>query len=306
MSRVTDLVVLAAGMGSRFGGVKQLEPVGPSGETVMDYAVFDAVRAGVERVVFVIRRELEEAFHASIGSRYEGVVPVAYAFQSLDSLPGGRVVPEGRTKPWGTGQAVLAAAEVVSGPCIVINADDFYGRHAYAGLASWLSEERAPGAYAMVAFGMRNTLSEHGSVSRGVCQVVDGRLRSVVEHTGLSRSGEGVLDASGAVFTGDEPVSLNFWGLQSDVFGHLETQFGEFLDELGDDPSTGSGSGKAELYLPAVIDRLIADGTATVDVLTSPDPWFGMTYAADREAVSARLAELVAVGEYASPLRWGA
>ncbi len=299
MSRVTDLVVLAAGMGSRFGGVKQLEPVGPSGETVMDYAVFDAVRAGVERVVFVIRRELEEAFHASIGSRYSGIVPVAYAFQSLDALPGGRAVPEGRTKPWGTGQAVLAAADVVDGPFIVINADDFYGRHAYAGLASWLADERGPGAYAMVAFGMRNTLSEHGSVSRGVCQVVDGKLRSVVEHTGLERSGDGVLDASGAVFTGDEPVSLNFWGLQPDVFGHLEAQFVDFLETHGDDP-------KAELYLPAVIDRLIAEGAATVDVLTSPDPWFGMTYAADRDAVSLRLAELVAAGEYASPLRWGA
>jgi hypothetical protein len=225
------------------------------------------------------------------------VVPVAYAFQSLDALPGGRVVPEGRTKPWGTGQAVLAAGEVVRNPFIVINADDFYGWHAYADLAAWLAPERAPGSYAMVAFGMRNTLSEHGSVSRGVCQVVDGRLRSVVEHTGLAADGDGVLDSSGARFTGDEPVSLNFWGLQPDVFGQLETQFGEFLDARGDDA-------KAELYLPAVIDRLVSEGSATVDVLTSPDPWFGMTYAADRDAVAARLAELVASGEYESPLVW--
>lgn len=296
---MTDLVVLAAGMGSRFGGVKQLAAVGPSGETVMDYAVFDAVRAGVERVVFVIRRELEEAFHASIGSRYSGVVPVSYAFQSLDALPGGRVVPEGRTKPWGTGQAVLAAGDVVRDPFIVINADDFYGRHAYADLAAWLAPERAPGSYAMVAFGMRNTLSEHGSVSRGVCRVESGRLVSVVEHTGLAADGDGVLDASGARFTGDEPVSLNFWGLQPDVFGRLEAQFGEFLDSRGDDP-------KAELYLPAVIDRLVSEGAATVDVLTSPDPWFGMTYAADRDAVAERLAGLVANGEYASPLAWRA
>lgn len=301
---MTELVVLAAGMGSRFGGVKQLEPVGPSGETVMDYAVFDAVRAGVERVVFVIRRELEGAFHASIGSRYSGVVPVAYAFQSLDALPGGRVVPVGRTKPWGTGQAVLAASEVVQNPFIVINADDFYGRHAYADLAAWLAPEHAPGSYAMVAFGMRNTLSEHGSVSRGVCQVVDGRLRSVVEHTGLAADGDGVLDSSGARFTGDEPVSLNFWGLQPDVFGRLEGQFAEFLDRLDEDPLTRAVTGTAELYLPAVIDRLISEGAATVDVLTSPDPWFGMTYAADRDAVASRLAELVASGEYASPLVW--
>jgi NDP-sugar pyrophosphorylase family protein len=306
MVRVTDLVLLAAGMGSRFGGVKQLEPVGPSGETVMDYAVFDAVRAGVERVVFVIRRELEEAFHASIGSRYSGQVSVAYAFQSLDALPGGRSVPEGRTKPWGTAQAVLAAGEVVQNPFIVINADDFYGRHAYTDLWAWLAPERTPGSYAMVAFGMRNTLSEHGSVARGICQVEDGRLRSVVEHTGLEAEGDGVLDSSGARFTGDEPVSLNFWGLQPDVFGQLESQFGEFLDRLDEDPSTGSGNVKAELYLPTVIDRLIAEGSATVDVLTSPDPWFGMTYAADQAAVSSRLAELVANGEYSSPLAWHA
>lgn len=301
---MTDLVVLAAGMGSRFGGVKQLEPVGPSGETVMDYAVLDAARAGVERVVFVIRRQIEEAFHASIGSRYEGVVPVAYAFQSLDALPGGRSVPAGRTKPWGTGQAVLAAGDVVRDSFIVINADDFYGRQAYAHLATWLAPERAPGSYAMVAFGMQNTLSEHGSVSRGVCQVVDGRLRSVVEHTGLVADGHGVLDSSGARFTGLEPVSLNFWGLQPDVFGRLEGQFGDFLDALGD--ATGSGALTAELYLPAVIDRLVSDGSATVDVLTSPDPWFGMTYAADRGAVASRLAELVASGEYQSPLVWRA
>lgn len=296
---MTDLVVLAAGMGSRFGGVKQLDPVGPSGETVMDYAVYDAVRAGIERVVFVIRRELEEAFHAQIGSRYAGSVPVAYAFQELDALPGGRAVPQGRTKPWGTGQAVLAAADVVTGPFIVINADDFYGRRAYEGLAGLLASSTTPGSYAMVAFPLVNTLSEHGSVSRGVCDVVDGRLRSVVEHTGLTPDGDGVVDVSGARFSGHELVSMNFWGLQPDVFGRLEEQFSEFLDTRGDGPTS-------ELYLPAVIDRLVAEGSATVDVLTSPDQWFGMTYAADRDAVAARLADLVAAGEYPSPLGWDA
>ena len=296
---MTDLVVLAAGMGSRFGGVKQLDPVGPSGETVMDYAVYDAVRAGVEQVVFVIRRELEQAFHAQIGSRYLSIVPVAYAFQELDALPGGRVVPEGRTKPWGTGQALLAAAEVVDSPFVVINADDFYGRRAYEALAGRLATSNMPGAYAMVAFPLVNTLSEHGSVSRGVCEVVDGRLLSVVEHTGLAPDGDGVLDSSGARFRGDELVSMNFWGLLPDVFGRLESQFGEFLDARGHDP-------KAELYLPAVIDRLVAEGSATVDVLTSPDQWFGMTYAADRDAVATRLAGLVAAGEYPSPLGWDA
>ncbi len=296
---MTDLMVLAAGMGSRFGGVKQLDPVGPSGETVMDFAVYDAVRAGVDRVVFVIRRELEQAFHAQIGSRYAGAVPVAYAFQELAALPGGRGVPEGRTKPWGTGQAVLAAADVVDSPFIVINADDFYGRRAYEGLAGRLAMASAPGSYSMVGFPLVNTLSEHGTVARGICEVVDGRLRSVVEHTGLAPDGDGVLDASGARFSGAELVSMNFWGLQPDVFGRLETQFGEFLDARGDDP-------KAELYLPAVIDRLVAEGLASVDVLTSPDQWFGMTYAADRDAVAARLADLVTTGEYPTPLGWDA
>ena len=296
---MTDLVVLAAGMGSRFGGVKQLDPVGPGGETVMDYAVYDAVRAGVERVVFVIRRELEEAFHAQIGSRYVGRVHVAYAFQSLDALPGGRSVPAGRTKPWGTGQAVLAAADAVTGPFIVINADDFYGRDAYEGLTERLAILTAPGSYAMVAFPLVNTLSEHGSVSRGICDVVDGRLRGVVEHTGLTSDGSGVLDSAGAQFTGAELASMNFWGLQPDVFGRLEEQFGEFLDTRGSE----AGS---ELYLPAVIDRLVSEGSATVDVLTSPDQWFGMTYAEDRDTVAERLADLVAAGEYPTPLGWGA
>jgi NDP-sugar pyrophosphorylase family protein len=296
---MTELVVLAAGMGSRFGGMKQLEPVGPSGETVMDYAVYDAVRAGVERVVFVIRRDLGEAFHATVGSRYEGRVPVAYAFQELDALPGGRTVPEGRTKPWGTGQAVLAAGDVVHSPFIVINADDFYGRRAYAELAARLLAEDGAGSYAMVAYPLVNTLSENGSVSRGVCEVVDRRLRRVVEHTGLAAEGDGVLDASGARFTGQELVSMNFWGLQPDVFDRLESAFAAFLDAHGHE----AGS---ELYLPAVIDALVAEGSATVDVLTSSDTWFGMTYAADRDAVAGRLAELVAEGEYPSPLGWRA
>ncbi len=294
---MTELVVLAAGMGSRFGGMKQLEPVGPNGETVMDYAVYDAVRAGVERVVFVIRRDLEEAFHTSVGSRYEGRVPVAYAFQELNALPGGRVLPKGRTKPWGTGQAVLAAGEVVSSPFVVINADDFYGRRAYAELAARLAVEDGSGAYAMVAYPLANTLSENGAVSRGVCDVVDGRLRSVVEHTGLAADRQGVCDVSGTRFTGHELVSMNFWGLRPDVFDRLESAFGAFLDEHGHE--TGS-----ELFLPAVVDALVAEGSVTVDVLTSPDPWFGMTYAADRDAVASRIAALVASGEYPSPLGW--
>jgi hypothetical protein len=194
---------------------------------------------------------------------------------------------------------VLAAAEVVDSPFVVINADDFYGHRAYSELADRLGGASTPGAYVMVAFTLANTLSEHGSVSRGVCEVVDGRLRSVVEYPGLAPGGDGVLDASGARFTGAELVSMNFWGLQPDVFGHLESQFAAFLDERGHEAG-------GELYLPAVIDRLVADGTATVDVLTSPDQWFGMTYAADRGAVAARLADLVASGEYPSPLGWGA
>ncbi len=285
-------------MGSRFGGIKQLAQIGPSGETVMDYAVHDAVRAGLSRVVFVIRRDLERDFREVVGARYEGWVDVAYAFQELDDLPAGRRPPQGRTKPWGTGQAVWAARHVVSDPFVVINADDFYGRSAFEQVAGFLAGG-GPREYALVAYRLANTLSENGSVSRGVCEVGDsGRLVSVTEHTSLTPSGDAVVDASGARFTGEEPVSMNFWGLRPDVFGALEERFATFLDTRGGEPS-------AELYLPAVVDAMVSAGEATVQVLRSDDHWFGVTYSGDAPRVAARVQELVDSGAYPGDLRAG-
>ncbi len=290
-----ELVVMAAGMGSRYGGLKQLEPVGPNGETVMDYSVYDAVASGISKVVFVIRRDIEQAFVDQIGRRYAGVLDVAYAFQELDDLPGGRAVPSGRTKPWGTGQAVLAAAAEVAHPFVVINADDFYGRAAYGTLAGFLDGGGQPGEYGMVAFRLDRTLSEHGTVSRGVCDVEDGRLRRVVEHTGIGRDTDGIGDVSGRRFTGAEPVSMNMWGLRPDVFGWLEQEFVEFLDAHGAEP-------KSELYLPAVLDRLVERGEASVTVLESPESWFGVTYREDAAQVRQAIGSLVEAGAYPAHL----
>lgn len=293
-----ELVVMAAGMGSRFGGLKQLEPVGPSGETIMDYSLYDAKQAGIERVVFVIRKDFEQTFREKIGAKYGAWMDVAYVYQELDLVPEGFTVPAERVKPWGTAHAVLAAQAEVKAPFIAINADDFYGRRAFETLARFLQSSAAASidTYAMVAFQMANTLSEHGAVARGVCDVdASGQLKAVVEHTGLERDGRGVRekgkDGSEHRFTGTEPVSLNFWGFHPSLFGHLQAQFTRFLQARGQDP-------KAEFFIPTVIDELIRSGKATVQVLETPDRWFGVTYREDKDAVVAQVAGLVARGEY--------
>lgn len=295
-----ELVVMAAGVGSRFGGLKQLEPVGPNGEKVMDYALYDAKRAGVERVVFVIRREFERVFHEQVGSKYSSWMEVAYAFQELDLLPAGFTLPEGRTKPWGTAHAILAAQVQVRKPFLAINADDFYGRRAFESLVTFLGETGAPDAYAMVAFQMANTLSEHGAVARGICEVgPDGLLRSVEEHTGLEPHRDGVREQGkdGTIlrFTGREPVSMNFWGFRPSIFDHLQERFASFLAAQGQDP-------KAEFYIPTVVDQLIREGRATIQVLETPDRWFGVTYREDKASVVARIQDLVRTGEYPGSL----
>lgn len=321
-----SLVVMAAGMGSRFGGLKQLEPVGPSGELVMDYSVFDALRAGVTRVVFVVRRELLADFRAAVGSRYEGRVEVRYAFQELDLLPPGYPVPEGRKKPWGTGHAVLAAADEVEGPFIAINADDFYGaasfellaKHLSAGAslslqalqASQSSQTAATAAgpaerYALVAWRLANTLSENGTVSRGVCETdADGALVGVREYTTIRRTDsgarhEGKDGAAGAArdFTGEEPVSMNFWGFTPSFFTPLRSLFEEFLKERGTEVAS-------EFFLPAAVDTLIRAGRARVQVLRTPSPWLGVTYREDLPVVREAVRRLVAAGEYRERL-WG-
>jgi choline kinase len=282
-----SLVILAAGMGSRYGGLKQIDPVGPHRELVIDYSVHDALRAGFGRVVCVIRRDIEKDFREAIGSRIEPRIDVRYVFQDK---------PEGRAKPWGTGHAVLAARDAVPGNFGVINADDFYGPSSYKLLAQALCEARdgAIADYAMVGFSLRNTLSKHGTVARGICTLdANGFLTGVEEVTDIASDG----GAGSRTFTGDEVASMNFWGFTPSIFPHLARQFDEFQRGRGQDP-------KAEMYLPAAVDQLIREGRARVRVLRSPDAWFGVTYQQDRPLVVEGIQELVRGGVYPAPL-WG-
>ena len=285
------LLVLAAGMGSRYGGLKQIDPVGPAGETVLDYAVFDAQRAGFGRVVFVIRRDFEALFREKIGARYAGRIAVDYVFQSLDALPAGLAVPPGREKPWGTGHAVWCAREAVKENFAVINADDFYGADSFNQLGKFLGDARGT-AFSMVGFRLANTLSEHGAVSRGVC-VADaaGELRSITEQTGILASEVG----AGKKFSGNEVVSMNCWGFTPALFPALDAQLREFFAARG-------GEAKAEFYLPAAVSDQIAGGSATVRVLPTSSAWFGVTYREDKPRVTAAIAELVARGVYPAKL----
>lgn len=292
------LFVLAAGMGSRYGGLKQLDPLGPQGQTIMDYSIFDAIRAGFGKVVFVIRKDFEEDFRRSILSKYEGHIPVEVVFQSTDKLPEGYTCPEERTKPWGTNHAVMMGADVINEPFAVINADDFYGRDAFAVIAADLMRERTrKGDYSMVGFRVGNTMSENGSVSRGVCSVnADGNLTKVVERTGIA------YDKDHRICSLDEnneteyldpstSVSMNLWGFTPDYFSYSDREFRRFLDKCLTTP-------KAEFYIPTAIDTLINSGEATVKVLDTTSRWFGVTYAADRQGVVDKLAALHAAGEY--------
>ncbi|MES2696812.1 MAG: sugar phosphate nucleotidyltransferase [Verrucomicrobiota bacterium] len=285
------LVVLAAGMGSRYGGLKQIDPVGPSGETVLDYAVFDAVRAGFDRVVFVIRRDFEALFREKIGARYAGKVAVDYVFQAIDALPNGFTPPAGREKPWGTGHAVWCAKAAIDGNFAVINADDFYGADSFAQLGGFLKAARG-GEFAMVGFKLSNTLSEHGTVARGVCSsAASGALTSIVEQTGIDPKDVG----AGKTYSGNEIVSLNCWGFTPKLFAGLDAQLREFLTARGTEP-------KAEFYLPAAVSTMIGRGEATVKVLPTESSWFGVTYREDKPRVEASIAALVQAGTYPQKL----
>jgi hypothetical protein len=291
------LLVMAAGMGTRYGGLKQIEPVGPSGETLLDYSVFDALRAGFSRVVFVIRRDIEDPFRQVVGRRYESRVDVAYAFQELEDIPPGFSVPPEREKPWGTAQAVLAAERHLASPFAAANADDFYGAHSYGRLASFLEEAASQkDLYAVVGFRLGLTLSAHGGVARAVCEATgDGFITHIVEVLGLEKAQGGVRAPDGKggyrYFSADTPVSLNLWGFTPSVFAILRESFARFLDERGQDP-------KAEFYLPDALGGLVARGQARVRLITTPDPWFGMTHRADAPEVSRRLQTLHAEGAY--------
>ena len=293
------LLVLAAGMGSRYGGLKQMDAMGPNGETVMDYAVFDAIRAGFGKVVFVIRRDFEEIFREQVGKRFADRIAVDYAFQSIEDLPEGYVVPEGREKPWGTGHAILMASGVINEPFAVINADDFYGRQSYEQMGGFLADslnQIKPSPFCMVGFALRNTLSEFGTVSRGVCEMTtDGILQSVTELTKIEKMDCGArhVEADGLQIslTGDEVVSMNMWGFTPDVFGYLEELFREFLSEEG-------GEMRSEFYIPFAVDDMIKRGVATVQVLKSAGAWFGVTYKEDRDHVVRAIATLIENREY--------
>jgi hypothetical protein len=287
------LVLLAAGMGSRYGGLKQVDPVGPSGETLLDYSIYDALRAGFGKVVFIIRHDIEAQFRDVVGKRFEGRVPVDYAFQELHDLPAGFKVPEGRTKPWGTTHAILAAENVVREPFAVLNADDFYGRESFATLARHLTSG-APDL-AMVGFQLKNTLSDHGTVARGICGVgPDGYLTSVEEFTKIEKTPTGAREGD-RTFTGDELVSMNFWGFQPGVFPDLRERFTAFLQQSGQEL-------KSECYIPATVNELMKAGKARVKMLSSRDPWFGVTYKEDKPRVVESIARLVQRGDYPARL----
>lgn len=296
------LVVLAAGMGSRYGSLKQLDGLGPSGETIMDYSIFDAIRAGFGKVVFVIRRSFEQEFKEKILSKYEGKIALEVVYQDMDNLPKGFIVPDGREKPWGTNHAVMMAKSVVREPFAVINADDFYGRDSFAVLADKLrSLESSTNKYCMVGYRVGNTLSESGSVARGVCQVdTNNMLTGVVERTSIIRNDAGTIvftDENGVEQTLEEhtPVSMNMWGFTPDYFTHSDNEFTGFL-------TANANNLKAEFYIPLVVNNLIAYGSSSCEVLDTTAQWFGVTYAADRQGVVAKINALVEAGEYPSKL----
>lgn len=300
--RDTTLVIMAAGIGSRFGGgIKQLAPVGPGGEIIMDYSIHDALEAGFNKIIFIIRRDLEQDFREIIGNRIEKVAKVAYAFQELDALPQGYSVPEGRKKPWGTGQAVLTVKDMVHEPFLVINADDYYGKEGFRKIHDYMVNEMDTEAsvydMCMGGFILENTLSDNGTVTRGVCQLnADGTLKDVTETYDIQQKGNGLFanDEQGNPVLVDpsQHVSMNMWGLPPKFLEELEKGFPEFLDNIKE------GDIKAEYLLPKIIDQLIKSGRAKVQVLETRDKWFGVTYQEDKEAVVASIRKLIADGVY--------
>lgn len=291
------LLVLAAGMGSRYGGLKQIDPVGPCGEAIIDYSVYDAMRAGFDKLVFVIRRDIEEAFKETIGRRFEGRISLEYVYQELN-LPPGHVTPASRKKPWGTGHAILMAADAIQEPFAVINADDFYGAHSYQVLSQHLRAGSPD--YAMVGFILRNTVSEFGSVARGVCNVgPEGYLQTVTELTRIEKTANGIryTDPQGAVhpLTGDEIVSMNMWGFTPSLFGHLRREWAHFIATRGHEE-------KSEFFIPTVVNNLVETNQQKLKVLRSPAQWFGVTYREDRPVVIESIRKLIACGDYPEKL----
>ena len=293
------LIIMAAGMGSRYGGLKQMDPLGPNGECLLEYSIYDAIRAGFGKIVFVIRRDFEAEFKEQIGRRFEDKIVVQYAFQSIDDLPSGFSVPEGRTKPWGTGQAVLACKELIREPFVVQNADDFYGAEAYQVIADGF-KKLIEGESCMVGYRLRNTLSPHGSVSRGVCETENGLLTTVTERLSIATNEAGriqyVESEQPFDMSGNETCSMNFWGFQPALFDTLEDKFIAFLKAKGQEL-------KSEWYIPNIIQDAIDSGETKVKVLRSDSQWFGVTYPEDRPSVVASLKAMHEAGTY-PPKLW--
>lgn len=299
------LIVMAAGMGSRYGGLKQIDPIGPDGEVILDYSVYDAMRAGFEEVVFIIKHAIEKDFKEVVGNRLEKQLKVHYAFQELDDLPDGYTVPEGRVKPWGTSHAIRAARAIVDGPFAVINADDYYGPEAFREIYQYLSttQDDDKYRYAMVGYFVKNTVTEAGSVARGVCEYdADNYLMTVVERTKLVKDGENArfTEDDGASWTsipGDTLVSMNFWGFSSSILKEIDARFPAFLDKaLAENPLKG------EFLLPNTVNELLQAQKASVKVLYSHDKWYGVTYHEDREGVAAAMRRKHEEGLYPTPL----
>jgi len=294
------LLILAAGMGSRYGGLKQVEPIGPGGEVIMDYSIFDAIRAGFGKVVFVIRESFADEFKELFDAKLRGKIATEYVFQELDDLPEGYSLPQGREKPWGTAHAIMVAKDVINEPFCQLNADDFYGYPAFKTMAEFLSGPVKPYQYSMIGYKLKSTLSEFGSVSRGICDVdADGYLQKIVETLKIYREkGEIVsLEPDGVVkpHTGDEIVSMNIWGFQPDIFEILEEKFIKFLDQYGHLP-------KSEMLIPSVVYELIREQRASVEVLKEDSLWFGVTYKEDKPYAVSQVKKLIANGEYPEKL----
>ena len=292
MNNIT-LLIMAAGMGSRYGGLKQLDAIGPSGETIIDYSVYDAIKAGFTKVVFIIRKDFEQEFKSKITDKYEGQIQVEFAFQDLNDLPDEFTCPEGREKPWGTGHAIFSARDVINEPFVAINGDDFYGRESFKVVADYY--KKGANSFSMVAFKLDKTLSSFGGVTRGLCTVNDEKLNTVIETADLQKTDYGVSSNRDIELDGSEPVSMNVWGFTPILFKYLEEKFVEFLSENGTEM-------KSEYLIPSVVNELIQSGQETVHVLRSGATWFGVTYKEDKPYVEGEIEKLVNKGEYPGKL----
>ena len=284
---------MAAGMGSRYGGLKQLDAIGPSGETIIDYSVYDAIKAGFTKVVFIIRKDFEQEFKSKITDKYEGQIQVEFAFQDLNDLPDEFTCPEGREKPWGTGHAIFSARNVINEPFVAINGDDFYGRESFKVVADYY--RKGANSFSMVAFKLDKTLSSFGGVTRGLCTVNDEKLNTVIETADLQKTDYGISSNRDFELYGTEPVSMNVWGFTPILFKYLEEKFVEFLSENGTEM-------KSEYLIPSVVNELIQSGQETVHVLRSGATWFGVTYKEDKPYVEGEIEKLVNKGEYPGKL----